>query len=124
MTAYAAIFKEATEAAEKAIADEVAREPENQWSFDCGFAWVIVEDGRHPFINWCKAQIKELGGENGPRRGEARVFGSKHYKKGWQFWEPGHFAGQSVRIHEKGARAFADVLKKYDIPAYADSRLD
>lgn len=42
----------------------------------------------------------------------------------WQWWKPGGFAGQSVGIHEAGARAFRDKLAEYGIRADVGSRLD
>ncbi len=94
---------------------------EGRGGLDCGFAWVQVTPARGPFINWCKAQIKALGG---PNAAGVRIYGSKHWESGWLFWSPGRHAGQSVHIHLAGARAFAEVLREYGITARAYSRLD
>jgi hypothetical protein len=84
---------------------------ENPNAFDCGFAWVTVDPSNHAFVMWCKAQLKGLEGPGGNRDHDARRrYGSKGYPTGWQFWCPGSFHGQSMPIHEAGARAFRDVL--------------
>lgn len=114
------IFKAAQDAARKAVQDEVAREPENPYAFDCGFAWVIVKPATGPFVNWCKRQIDAVG----ERSREAFQYGSKAYEGGWQFWQPGEFSGQSVHIHKVGADAFAKVLRDHGLKAHVGSRLD
>lgn len=114
------IFKAAQEAARKAVQAEVAREPENPYAFDCGFAWVIVKPATGPFVNWCKRQIEAVGEHSR----EALQYGSKAYEGGWQFWQPGEFSGQSVRIHKVGADAFAKVLTDHGLKAHVGSRLD
>lgn len=99
------IYNEALAAAKAAIAAEA---PEDPRAFDCGFAWVIVRPARGAFVNWCK--------ENG--------HGSLAYGGGWQFWCPGEFRGQSVRIHRAAAVAFAEALQRAGLRAEASSRLD
>lgn len=114
------LFKAAQDAARKAVQAEIARKPEDPMAFDCGFAWVIVKPATGPFVNWCKRQIDTLG----ERSRESFQYGSKAYAGGWQFWQPGEFNGQSIRIHKVGADAFAKVLVDNGLQAYADSRLD
>ena len=127
MTTYEQIFEEAVKSAEEAIKNAG---PERTFAFDCGFAWVIVHPARGPFITWCKKQIKNSGiGLEGlekhfAEQGAEILYGHKAYGGGWQFWQPGHYSGQSIHIHKAGARAFAKVLNQYGINAYADSRLD
>lgn len=121
MTNPATIFLHAKQAATQATLDEVNRQPEDMNAFDCGFAWVTIHPARGSFVSWCKAQIKALGGE---RNYASRQYGDKAYGGGWQFWKPGEFNGQSIRIHEVGARAFRDELAKYGISATVGSRLD
>lgn len=86
---------------------------------DCGFAWVVV-DGQDALARYCRAEIKRQGGE----RQASRNLGSKGYPRGWQFWKPGDFNGQSIGVHEAGARAFRDKLAEYGIRADVGSRLD
>ena len=113
-TDFATILAEAHQAASDAQRNEV----EQMNHFNCGFAWVTV-DGRHPLVRWCRQQSspKAVGTE-------FRMYGSKGYPKGWQWWCPGSFRGQDVDIHRKGAQAFADKLAEYGITATVDSRLD
>lgn len=72
----------------------------------CGFAWVHIPNGRHPFVNECRN----------------RKIGHKNYHKGWDVWVRDF--GQSMARKEAYARAFAGVLKEAGIEAYADSRMD
>lgn len=94
---------------------------ENMNAFDCGFAWVVTRD--QSFNGWCRKQAKELEAKG--ERGKARLYGSKHYAGGWSFWCPGNFNGQSVGIHEKGAKAFSESLAR-ELGFYVEhaSRLD
>jgi len=112
---YAKILTEAHAAASAAQVGMT----DNPRAFDCGFAWVII-DGQDGLARYCRAEIKRAGGE----RQASRIFGGKGYPKGWQFWKPGNFNGQSVGVHEAGARAFRDKLAEYGIRADVGSRLD
>jgi hypothetical protein len=111
-----AILAEAEAAAQAAVQANAHRE--NQFAFDCGFAWAVIEDGRSDIAKAAKlAKPHEPG------------YGHKAYgrgAKGWHVWMPGRggFNGQSVGIFEAGARAFAEVLKGYGIAAHWSSRLD
>lgn len=135
---FAKIFEDAHQAARDAVANEIATNgPEDPHAFDCGFAWVKVS-GKSPFVRWIKKQLAEkfcakyVGGNlrnldgtwapSKPR--ESLRYGSPGYPTGWQFWKPGEFPGQSIRIHEAGSRAFAKHLTDNGIDAYMDSRLD
>jgi hypothetical protein len=125
------IFIEASEAARKAVEDIVKVRPENHFAFDCGFAWVVIRPGTSPFVCWLRKQIREAqkgitdGREKRLAKQNAEVkYGHKHYYGGWQIWQPGGWYGQSIHIHEAGAKAFAEVLVKHGIEAFADSRLD
>lgn len=120
MTDFWTVFEAAHKAAADAIDAEVAREPENMHAFDCGFAWVVVNNGLHPFVRWCRKMAKHPMLTDTQRA----MFGDRSYPRGWQFWKPGNFAGQSVRIHRVGALAFAAVLNAAGIPAVARERLD
>jgi hypothetical protein len=73
----------------------------------CGFAWVNISPARGAFVNYLKS----------------RGIGSKgYYGGGYHIWV--REFGQSVDRKSAFAQAFADVLGKYGISAYAESRLD
>ena len=72
----------------------------------CGFAWVIVKDGRSSFARWLKKENH----------------GRKHYYGGTCISPRGF--GQSMERKEAWANAFADVLKLHGIDCYVDSRMD
>lgn len=111
---YAQILNEAHAAAKAAQAGMVEGR-----GLDCGFAWVVV-DGTDGLARYCRAEIKRQGGE----RQASRDLGSKGYPTGWRFWKPGDCAGQSIGIHEAGAKAFRDVLASYGIRADVGSCYD
>lgn len=90
---------------------------------DCGFAWVTIA-GNSPLARYCRKQIKEAGGEHKLTFAQRRRFGDKGYPSGWQWWQPGGYAGQSIGIHEAGARAFRDKLAEYGYSADVGSRYD
>lgn len=102
---FQAIHNEALALAKKAESDYVAQYGE---PFYCGFAWVDIDNGRSPFVNWCK--------KNG--------VGSKHWRKGWCIWNPAGNGTQSMDVKEAGAYAYAAVLRNYNIDAQAGSRAD
>ena len=103
-----AIITEATEAAYTAAdAFENKHFPNNGWGM-CGFAWVDIP---------VKGNTK-LG-----RALKAAGVG-KHWRSGFQLWNPSKYPTQNVDTLEAGAQAAAAVLKSYGITAYAGSRLD
>ena len=102
---FQAIYNEALTEAKKAEAQYLAQYGEPWY---CGFAWVDIDNGRSPFVTWCK--------KNG--------IGSKHWKKGWCIWNPTSNGTQSMDIKEAGSIAFCQVLRKYDIDACWGSRAD
>lgn len=73
----------------------------------CGFAWVTVRPGNHPFANWLK------------KHGHAKPA----YGGGVQVWA-GHVGNQSMQIKEAWAHAVAEVLRDGGIQARAGSRMD
>lgn len=89
---------------------------------DCGFAWVTIS-GNDALARHCRKQIKAAGGERNLTFEQSRLYG-RAGEPGWQWWKPGGFPGQSVGIHEAGARAFRDKLAEYGIRADVGSRLD
>jgi hypothetical protein len=102
---YQEIYIEALRAAESAESAFMEKHGEPMY---CGFAWVDLPSARTPFVTWCKKND----------------VGSKHWKKGWQIWNPAGNHTQSMDIKEAGAYAFAEVLRKHGIDAYAGSRAD
>lgn len=103
-----AVITEAQEAAYKA-ADAFENEyfPDGGWGA-CGFAWVDIP---------VKGNTK-LG------RALKAAGVSKHWRSGFQLWNPSKYGTQNVDTLEAGARAAAAVLNKHGITAYAGSRLD
>ena len=99
------IHNTATSAAERAEAEFRARHGEPGY---CGFAWVKVSE---------KASTK-LG------RALKTVGFRKSYNGGLDLWNPGGSGTQSMDIKEAGAEAYAEVLRKFGINAYACSRAD
>lgn len=95
------------------------------YGLDCGFAWVKIE-GNSALARYCR-KLSKMDGHNFPMSrsmSRAQRYGGKGWPTGWTFWCPGNFRGQSVGVHEKGAKAFRDVLAKYNIRADMMSRLD
>lgn len=72
----------------------------------CGFAWITVRPGNSPFANWLK------------KNGHARPA----YGGGVQIWVSDY--NQSIERKYAYAQAFAEVLVKAGVKAYAGSRLD
>jgi len=81
--------------------------PNGGWGA-CGFAWVdIPVKGNTKLGRMLKA---------------AGV--SKHWRSGFQLWNPSKYPTQNMDTLEAGARAAATVLQTAGITAYAGSRLD
>ena len=99
------IHNTAMSAAEHAEAEFRAKHGEPGY---CGFAWVKVSE---------KASTK-LG------RALKTVGFRKSYNGGLDLWNPGGSGTQSMDIKEAGAEAYAEVLRKFGINAYACSRAD
>ena len=99
------IHEEAAMAASKAANDFIKQHGE---PFYCGFAWVNINNGRSAFARALS------------KAGIAR----KSYDKGLDVWNPCGSMTQSMVIKEEGARAYAEVLRKYGIEASARSRPD
>jgi hypothetical protein len=81
-----------------------------QDQYACGFAWVDIYN--------IKGNTK-LG-----KAMKAAGFRKDWTGKSWQIWNPSKFPCQNVDTLEAGARAAADVFKRYGFTAYAGSRLD
>ena len=78
--------------------------------YACGFAWVDIYG------------IK--GNTKMGKAMKAAGFRKDWTGKAWQVWNPCRYGCQNVDTLEAGARAAADVFKKYGFTAYAGSRLD
>jgi hypothetical protein len=103
------IVTEATEAAAQAADTfENTHFPNGGWGA-CGFAWVDI-----------------FGIKGNTKLGRAmKAAGiTKDYKGAYSIWNPSKYPTQNVDTLEAGARAAADVFKRYGFTAYAGSRLD
>ena len=101
------IVQEAFTAAKTAEADYLARYGEPMY---CGFGWVEVYVDRTN-----SKQAKEL---------LAAGFKKDYKPKCLTVWNPGGSHTQSMDIKEAGATAFAEVLTRAGLKAYACSRPD
>lgn len=75
----------------------------------CGFAWTTI------------AGVK---GNTKIGRMLKKAGVDQNYTRAFQLWNPSGLAVQNVDTLEAGARAAADVFRKYGFDAYAGSRLD
>ena len=74
----------------------------------CGFSWINIKPGNHPFSNWLK--------KNNLARKDS-------YAGGVTIWVSDY--GQSMQLKESYAAAFANTLKQNGIEkAYMGSRMD
>ena len=83
--------------------------------YACGFAWVTI--------------YPEHKGNTKAGKEERKLLEEIGFRKDWtgkayEYWNPSKWGGQNVDVKEAGARAAADVLRKYGFKAYAGSRLD
>ena len=62
---------------------------------DCGFAWVQLCPGTHPFVRALKAA----------------GLGRKHWQSGWVIWDPADWPGQSIGPKLVGANAYAEHVR-------------
>jgi hypothetical protein len=81
----------------------------------CGFAWVTIYPEHKGNTRDGKAERKVL---------EDMGFRKDYTGKAYEYWNPSKWGGQSMDVKEAGARAAADVLRKYGFTAYAGSRAD
>ena len=72
----------------------------------CGFAWILVFPNSQGFARWAT----KMG------------IGSKAYGGGIQIWV-GYY-GQSMEMKLAYAKAYVEVLQKYGIKSFAESRMD
>jgi hypothetical protein len=104
-----AIVAEAHQAAEAAARKYFVEQLGGVDRYACGFAWVDI-----------------YGVKGNTKLGKALTQAGvrKSYTKSLQMWNPSKFGCQNVDTLEAGARAAADVFKRYGFEAYAGSRLD
>ena len=107
----AEIFGNACLKARYAVDEFTAKHGEPMY---CGFANISIHPARGPFVSWCKKMN----------------IGSNGYGGGWRISYYDMMNGQpychtqSMDIKEIGCEAFANVLKKYGMTAYMESRAD
>ena len=107
----AEIFGNACLKARYAVDEFTAKHGEPMY---CGFANISIHPARGPFVTWCKKM----------------EIGSNGYGGGWRISYYDMMNGQpychtqSMDIKEIGCQAFANVLKKYGMTAYMESRAD
>lgn len=104
-----AIVAEARTAARQAAEKFFQEKLGGRDQYACGFAWVNIYD---------------IKGSTKVGKALAKEGITKAYGGGLQMWNPSKFGCQNVDTLEEGARAAADVFKKYGLTAYAGSRLD
>lgn len=108
------IVVEAKTAARHAASKFFAEVMDNTDAGSCGFAWVNIYtvDGKKIRANSKIGKALQAAGVG------------KDWTGAWQLWNPSKFPCQNIDTLEAGARAAADVFKKYGFEAYAGSRLD
>jgi hypothetical protein len=76
----------------------------------CGFAWTNIYGVKG------NTKLGKMLAAAGVRKNS--------YEKSFQLWNPSGMMVQNVETLEEGARAAAEVFKRYGFTAYAGSRLD
>ena len=111
---FQAMIREATEAAyEAADAFEQKHFPNGGWG-GCGFAWTNLYSHNGVKLKG-NTKVGKMLKQAGIEQSWDRTF---------QVWNPSKYPTQNVDTLEAGARAAADVFRKYGFEAYAGSRLD
>ena len=109
-----AAVREAKEAAYEAADNFFKTKLGGRDQYACGFAWVNIYE--HNGV--------KLKGNTKMGRAMKAAGIRQDYTKSFQIWNPSGYGCQNVDTLEAGARAAADVFKKYGFTAYAGSRLD
>ena len=109
-----AAVREAKEAAYEAADQFFKDKLGGRDQYACGFAWVNIYEYNGQKIKG-NTKIGRAMKAAGIRQDYNRVF---------QIWNPSGYGCQNIDTLEEGARAAADVFKKYGFTAYAGSRLD
>jgi hypothetical protein len=109
-----AMIREAQEAAYEAADNfENTHFPNGGWGA-CGFAWTSLYEHNGTKLKG-NTKMGRLLKQAGITQNWCRTF---------EVWNPSGYPTQNVDTLEAGARAAADVFKKYGFTAYAGSRLD
>lgn len=103
------IVSEAMTAAHEAGMKYFNEKLNGQDQYSCGFAWV---------------NIYKIKGNTKLGKAMKAAGLEKDYTGAYQIWNPSKLPCQNIDAKEEGARAAADVFKKYGFTAYAGSRLD
>lgn len=111
----AQIRDEMTRAAQAAANAYFAEKLGGRDQYSCGFSWVNV--------------IPAHKGNTRAGRAERAVLEQLGFRKDWtgreyQLWNPSGHNCQNIDVKEQGSRAAAEVLRRYGMNAYSDSRLD
>ena len=108
------IVAEARVAAQLAANNYFNKEMGGQDNYPCGFAWVSIysHDGQ------------KLKGNTKLGRNLKRAGVEQDYRRVFRIYNPSGINCQNIDVKEVGARAAAEVLKRYGFSAYPDSRLD
>lgn len=109
-----AMLNEMREAAYEAADNYFKKELGGVDQYACGFAWVNIYRYNGKKLDG-RSKIAKMLKDAGVRQNWERVF---------QIWNPSGFNCQNIDTLEAGARAAADVARKYGFEAYAGSRLD
>lgn len=110
-----AVVNEMLEQANEVAMDMLNKHYGGKDMYACGFAWVTVYPVYKGNTTAGKEERKVL---------EAMGFRKDYTGKAYEYWNPSKWGGQNVDVKEAGARAAANVLRKYGFKAYAGSRLD
>ena len=102
-----AVLNEAFAAAAEAAQEHIDANPD-VW-YPCGFAWANIKPARGKLVQVLKD------------RGEGYT---DEFLGGYTVYNPSKNHTQWMDAKEKGARAFADVLRKHGIKASVGTRLD
>ena len=105
---------EAKAAAKEAALNYFNNKMDGQCRGACGFAWVNIYeyDG------------KQIKGSTKIGRALKEAGVEQDYNRVFTIWNPSGLGVQSVEVLEAGAKAAAEVFKKYGFKAYGCSRLD
>jgi hypothetical protein len=103
------IVAEACTEATKAADTFFQQHLKGQDAYACGFAWV---------------DIYGIKGNTKLGRALKEAGVKQNYTKAFSIWNPSGHPAQNVDTKEAGARAAAEVFRRYGFDAYAGSRLD
>lgn len=97
------------QAFDAAVAAANAHDATNPGWYPCGFAWVNIKPARGKIVNFLK---------------KAKIGRTDDYYGGYTIWNPSGHNSQHMYTLEAGAKAYADVLRKYGINANVSTRMD